>query len=43
MRGWCQRCGSTNIYEENGLMVNDAPSSHDQEVCRELGRALAKW
>ena len=31
------------IYEENGLIVNDAPDDHDQEVCRELGRALAKW
>ena len=43
MREWCERCSNANLYEENGLIVNDAPDDHDQEVCRELGRALAKW
>ena len=45
MRDWCARCESVNanLYDEEGLMVNEAPDADAQEVCRELGRKLAVW
>jgi flavodoxin short chain len=43
MRDWCQRCASANLYDENGLIVNEAPDDAAQETCRELGRKLAAW
>ena len=45
MRDWCARCESANanLYDEEGLMVNEAPDADAQEVCRELGRKLAAW
>ena len=45
MRDWCARCDSAgaNLYDEEGLIVNDAPDHDAQEVCRELGRKLAAW
>lgn len=43
MRDWIARCDSANLYNENGLMVNDAPDADGQEACRELGRKLAAW
>jgi flavodoxin short chain len=43
MRDWCQRCGSADLYDEEGLAVNDAPNEADQETCRDLGRKLAAW
>ena len=45
MRDWCARCESANanLYDEEGLMVNEAPDADAQEVCRELGRKLAVW
>jgi flavodoxin short chain len=43
MRDWCARCASANLYDENGLMVNEAPDDAAQETCRELGRKLAAW
>jgi flavodoxin short chain len=43
MREWCQRCDSAELYDEDGLTVNDAPDAAAQETCRELGRSLAVW
>ena len=45
MRDWCARCESVNadLYDEEGLMVNEAPDAAAQEVCRELGRRLTVW
>jgi flavodoxin short chain len=43
MRDWCERCGSADLYDEEGLAVNDAPNEADQEACRDLGRKLAAW
>ena len=45
MRYWCARCeaANANLYEEDGLTVNEAPDMAAQEVCRELGRKLAAW
>lgn len=45
MRDWCARCegAGANLYEAEGLMVNESPSDDDQESCRELGTGLAKW
>ena len=45
MRDWCARCGDAgaNLYDEEGLAVNEAPDSAAQEACRELGRKLAVW
>ena len=45
MRDWCERCSGVhaNLYDEEGLVVNDAPDSQGQDACRELGRNLATW
>ena len=45
MRDWCARCESANanLYDEEGLMVNETPGADAQETCRELGRKLAAW
>ncbi len=45
MREWCTRCEDANatLYDENGLMANEAPDDAAQEACRALGRALASW
>lgn len=43
MRDWCERCANANLYDENGLIVNDAPDEEGQAACRELGAGLAKW
>ena len=43
IRDWCARCGAANLYDENGLIVNEMPDEEGQEDCRELGRGLAKW
>lgn len=45
MRDWCARCESANanLYDEEGLTVNEAPDADAQEVCRQLGRKLAAW
>ena len=32
-----------NLYDEEGLIVNEVPDADAQEVCRELGRKLAAW
>jgi hypothetical protein len=39
MRDWCERAGSADLYDEEGLAVNEA----DQETCRDLARKLAAW
>ena len=45
MRDWCARCenANANLYDEEGLIVNEAPSSEAQGACRELGKKLAAW
>lgn len=43
MRDWCQRCRAANLYDEEGLIINETPDADGQEVCRVLGRSLAKW
>ena len=43
MREWCQRCSSAQLYDEDGLILNESPDSDGQETCRELGRGLARW
>lgn len=43
MRDWCKRCESANLFDEDGLTVNEAPDEAGREACRELGRGLAKW
>ena len=45
MRDWCARCLDDNaiLYDEMGLMVNEAPDDNAKEACRALGRALAAW
>ena len=45
MRDWCARCESANanLFDEAGLIVNDAPDEEAQETCRAQGRKLAAW
>ena len=45
MKDWCARCESANanLYDEAGLICNEAPDDETQESCRELGRKLAAW
>lgn len=45
MRDWCARCeaAGANLYDEEGLIANEAPGADDQDACRELGRGLAGW
>ena len=43
MREWCQRCSSAQLYDEDGLILNESPDADGQETCRELGRGLARW
>ena len=43
MRDWCARCDSANLYDEEGLTVNESPDDEAKETCRELGRKLAAW
>jgi flavodoxin short chain len=43
MRDWSARCAGADLYDQNGLTVNDAPDDAAQEACRNLGRELAAW
>lgn len=43
MQDWCKRCENANLFNEDGLTVNEAPDEAGREACRELGRGLAKW
>ena len=45
MRDWCQRAADAgaNLYDEEGLMLNEMPDAAGQDTCRELGAGLAKW
>ena len=45
MRGWCERCTAdgADLYNEEGLICNDAPDDNAKDNCRELGRKLADW
>jgi len=45
MQDWCARCSSAgaNLYDENGLIVNEAPDEAALEACKELGKALANF
>lgn len=43
MRDWCERCenAGANLYDKEGLIVNEAPDEDALNACRELGKALA--
>jgi flavodoxin short chain len=43
MREWCDRCVAADLYDKNGLIVNEAPGEAEQAQCRDLGRKLAAW
>ena len=45
MRDWCQRAADAgaNLYDEEGLTLNEMPDAAGQDTCRELGAGLAKW
>ena len=45
MRDWCARAqaAGANLYDEEGLMANEAPNEEAREACREPGRKLAAW
>ena len=45
MRDWCARCedAGADLYDQQGLAVNEAPDDDGREACRELGRGLAAW
>ena len=45
MREWCERCTAdgADLYDEEGLICNDAPDDDAKDNCRELGRKLASW
>ena len=38
MREWCQRCSAAQLYDEDGLILNESPDADGQETCRELGQ-----
>lgn len=45
MRDWCARSqdAGADLYDDEGLMINENPSEEGQETCRELGTGLARW
>ena len=43
MRTWCQRCSSANLFQEQGLILNEAPDEEGLALCHELGAGLANW
>lgn len=40
MRTWCARCDAANLYNENGLICQDAPDEEALAQCRSLGEGL---
>lgn len=43
MRDWCKRCENANLFNEEGLMLNETPDDAGREACRALGQGLAGW
>lgn len=45
MRDWVQRTqdANANLYQEQGLMINETPDEDGLEQCREFGRGFAKY
>ena len=45
MEQWAARCKEDGavLYDESGLIVNEAPDDEALGRCRDLGRALAAW
>lgn len=45
MRDWVQRTqdASANLYQDQGLMINETPDEDGLEQCREFGRGFAKY
>jgi flavodoxin short chain len=43
MRSWAERCAGAELFNREGLTVNEAPDDAAQASCRELGRKLAAW
>ncbi len=45
MRTWCDRCvkAGAELYDQEGLIVNEAPDEAALETCKSLGSGLANW
>ena len=45
MRDWVQRTqdANANLYQDQGLMINETPDEDGLEQCREFGRGFAKY
>lgn len=43
MRSWCQRCAAANLFQPEGLILNETPDEEGLALCRELGAGLANW
>ena len=45
MRDWVQRTqdANANLYQDEGLMINETPDEDGLEQCREFGRGFAKY
>jgi len=45
MRNWCERCvkAGAELYNKEGLIVNEAPDEAALGACKELGQSLANW
>ena len=45
MRDWVQRTqdANANLYQDEGLMINETPDKDGLEQCREFGRGFAQY
>lgn len=45
MRDWVQRTqnANANLYQDEGLMINETPDEDGLEQCREFGRGFAQY
>lgn len=45
MRDWVQRTqdANANLYQDEGLIINETPDEDGLEQCREFGRGFAKY
>ena len=45
MRDWVQRTqnANANLYQDEGLMINETPDEDGLEKCREFGRCFVKY
>lgn len=44
MREWQERCSNNclNVFDEDGLIINETPDENGLSKCKELGKSLAK-